>query len=492
MRYSILIVLVIAAFEVGCGAKLPSLKPFKMEIQQGNVVTSKMLLQLRPGMTRSQVRYIMGTPLIVDSFRDNRWDYFYDLRKQGVTVEKRRVILDFDKDTLVSVRGDVVPSTTTVDKAPEVKVADGNESSWVDKLKFWQGENRPAELAVKPQTPTAPAAKGESAQMAAQTVPESTAITPSVEKVAPSPMLDGMEMAAGAPTLDAPLPAPATEDTQAAVQLDASAAIQSAVDAWADAWRKKNLAAYFAAYAAEFVPEGNLSKKDWESLRKQRIQAVKGGIQLEIGALNIQRQDAWMQVTFQQKYASKDYRDALTKTLIMQFDATKNAWLITREYVAGSATLAPVVALPQSDAFVEAAVQSWAQAWRSKNLNAYFSAYADDFMPENGVSKVAWMAQRKQRLSVKQGSITLDLSDIRIQRNYHDATVVFTQKYASNVYKDEVRKQLRMKFSPNKQAWLIVREQPVQDAGSPAVKQEIMAPEGSEEHLDGLLEQIGF
>ena len=127
MRNSIFFVLVVASLEVGCGAKLPSMKPFKMEVQQGNVVTSKMLLQLRPGMTRSQVRYIMGTPLIVDSFRDNRWDYFYELRKQGVLVEKRRVILDFDKDSLVSVRGDVIPSAenpdvNTIAETPHKKV----------------------------------------------------------------------------------------------------------------------------------------------------------------------------------------------------------------------------------------------------------------------------------------------------------------------------------------------------------------------------------
>ncbi|HSF70943.1 MAG TPA: outer membrane protein assembly factor BamE, partial [Methylotenera sp.] len=79
-----------------------------MDIQQGNVVTSKMLLQLRPGMTKSQVKFIMGSPLIVDSFHKDRWDYFYQLRQAGKIVEQRRVILDFEKDLLSKVRGDVV------------------------------------------------------------------------------------------------------------------------------------------------------------------------------------------------------------------------------------------------------------------------------------------------------------------------------------------------------------------------------------------------
>ena len=131
----------------GCGASVPAIKPFKMDIQQGNVVTSKMLLQLRPGMTKSQVRFIMGTPLVVDSFHKDRWDYFYQMRQAGKIVEQRRVILDFEKDLLTKVRGDVVPegtagaasaadtSTTASGKSIEPKAKD---KSWTDKLKFWK------------------------------------------------------------------------------------------------------------------------------------------------------------------------------------------------------------------------------------------------------------------------------------------------------------------------------------------------------------------
>ena len=58
----------------GCGSGERTIKPYKMDIQQGNVVTSEMLLKLRPGMSKSQVQFIMGTPLLVDSFHTNRWD----------------------------------------------------------------------------------------------------------------------------------------------------------------------------------------------------------------------------------------------------------------------------------------------------------------------------------------------------------------------------------------------------------------------------------
>ena len=110
-----LFALMIAVALVGCGATLPKVKPYKMDIQQGNVVTSKMLLKLRPGMTKSQVKFILGTPLLVDSFHTNRWDYFYQLRKQGKIINQRRVILDFENDSLKRVRGDVVPKEATAE-----------------------------------------------------------------------------------------------------------------------------------------------------------------------------------------------------------------------------------------------------------------------------------------------------------------------------------------------------------------------------------------
>ena len=99
----------------GCGSGERTIKPYKMDIQQGNVVTSEMLLKLRPGMSKSQVQFIMGTPLLVDSFHTNRWDYFYQLSKQGKIVNQRRVILDFDGDVLAKVRGDVVPKGADID-----------------------------------------------------------------------------------------------------------------------------------------------------------------------------------------------------------------------------------------------------------------------------------------------------------------------------------------------------------------------------------------
>ena len=64
-------------------------------------------------MTRSQVRFALGTPLVVDVFRNDRWDYVYLLRRQGEAPQQRRIAVFFDGDLLVRIEGDVVPGAAT-------------------------------------------------------------------------------------------------------------------------------------------------------------------------------------------------------------------------------------------------------------------------------------------------------------------------------------------------------------------------------------------
>ena len=76
-----------------------SLKPYKINIQQGNYLEEKDVEQIEPGMTRSQVRFLLGTPMVEDLFNDNRWDYVYYL-KVGRTgqVFRRHFIVWFEGD----------------------------------------------------------------------------------------------------------------------------------------------------------------------------------------------------------------------------------------------------------------------------------------------------------------------------------------------------------------------------------------------------------
>ncbi|MCE9639672.1 MAG: outer membrane protein assembly factor BamE, partial [Betaproteobacteria bacterium] len=66
------------------------ISPYKIDIQQGNVVTQEMVDKLKAGQTRSQVRFVLGSPLVADMFHDDRWDYIYLLQRQGKPDERRR------------------------------------------------------------------------------------------------------------------------------------------------------------------------------------------------------------------------------------------------------------------------------------------------------------------------------------------------------------------------------------------------------------------
>ena len=94
----------------GCGRfSVPTLfAPYRMEVQQGNYVTQDMVDKLKPGMTRNQVKFVLGTPLVADPFHHDRWDYVYILQRQGRVVEQRRIVIVFKEDKLERVEGDVV------------------------------------------------------------------------------------------------------------------------------------------------------------------------------------------------------------------------------------------------------------------------------------------------------------------------------------------------------------------------------------------------
>src|SRR5262245_14132834 len=105
-------VALIALILAGCRQVpvLPLLTPYKIDIQQGNVVTQEMVEKLKPGMTPSQVRFILGTPLVVDSFHKDRWDYVYRYEKAGRLQEHRRIIIVFEDEKLARIEGDVIPA----------------------------------------------------------------------------------------------------------------------------------------------------------------------------------------------------------------------------------------------------------------------------------------------------------------------------------------------------------------------------------------------
>ncbi len=79
----------------------------KIDVQQGNVITQDMIAQLQLGMDKKKVNFVMGSPIIMDTFHSNRWDYLYTLSERGSPPKRRRITLFFENDVLVRVEGDV-------------------------------------------------------------------------------------------------------------------------------------------------------------------------------------------------------------------------------------------------------------------------------------------------------------------------------------------------------------------------------------------------
>ena len=113
----------------GCGF-IPGV--YKIDVQQGNVVTQDMVDQLRPGMTQRQVRFIMGTPLLQDTFHPDRWDYLYSMKSGRQDRVQERISLNFDDNKLVGLSGDFVPGTSTDEKIMRGRQSNGPESYPVD------------------------------------------------------------------------------------------------------------------------------------------------------------------------------------------------------------------------------------------------------------------------------------------------------------------------------------------------------------------------
>jgi outer membrane protein assembly factor BamE len=157
---------VVAASQSACSGlagKIPDVtsvvSPYRIDIQQGNVVTREQAQALKPGMPRSQVRDLLGSPLLTSVFHADRWDYVFTFRRQGQPLQQRRLALFFKGDVLDRVEADELPTEAEFvssldarqagDKPPVLEATD-------EQLKVFQARNAVA----SPVTPAPPAATG--------------------------------------------------------------------------------------------------------------------------------------------------------------------------------------------------------------------------------------------------------------------------------------------------------------------------------------------
>ncbi len=104
----IIYIAIISLFIGACSAA-PSSWVHRIDIQQGNIITQEMVDQLKIGMSAREVKFVMGSPLIVDPFHRDRWDYIYSLQPNDGAREQRRVTLFFTDDKLARIEGSVKP-----------------------------------------------------------------------------------------------------------------------------------------------------------------------------------------------------------------------------------------------------------------------------------------------------------------------------------------------------------------------------------------------
>ena len=118
-----------SALVSGCSSQGPIAKSLELlpfmyvqDIQQGNVVTQEMVNRLRPGMSKNQATFVMGTPMLIDVFHLERWDYYHSIKPGKKKREEMIVSLFFEDERLIRVAGDLRPGVP--DSALDLKEAD--------------------------------------------------------------------------------------------------------------------------------------------------------------------------------------------------------------------------------------------------------------------------------------------------------------------------------------------------------------------------------
>ena len=267
----ILLALIFLAPVLASCSGVPFLTPYKMEIRQGNFVTAEMRGKLKLGMSRQQVRYVLGTPLVSDAFHGNRWDYVYRLEQDRKIVDQQHLTLYFEGDKLVKIDDDGKPDVSVED----VRLSSGDTSATTSTL-----------TTVAPVVSSAPAA-----------------IEPvAVEAVQP--------------------------------MSDPSAEVWQTIQDWAAAWSAKDVRRYLAFYAPEFKT-GNMSRGEWEKQRASRIEKIQAlEVTLSDLIVSVQA-DGRATATFTQTYRSDRYQDVTRKIMQLEKSGEKSGgtWLIVSEQI---------------------------------------------------------------------------------------------------------------------------------------------------------------
>jgi outer membrane protein assembly factor BamE len=363
MRHYLIPVLLLSLI-AGCSSV--KVGPHRIDVQQGNALDQENVARLKLGLNRSQVRFLLGTPLVVDPFRNDRWDYVYVFYKAGKLAEQKRITLFFDGDTLARIEGDLPepvaqPAVPAGEPRPEPKpepqaapaapavlapaaapravepVAAPAPAPVVQPIAI-APQAAPAPVAAAPVVATLPQSKKPAAEPASQQpAPEATSIVqplPSPKNVpAYADSRPPAELSLQAETDVAkirPDTIPAFPGTDSG-QADSDAPVLKSVNDWAAAWARRDKAAYFAAYDDRFVPQEGISRVEWQGRKRLYLDASKN-IEVRVDSPRVEHtEEGTVLVTFNQYYRSDSFSDAVVKQL--QLVEREGRWLIVEEKV---------------------------------------------------------------------------------------------------------------------------------------------------------------
>ena len=459
----------------GCSTtpSLPSLPsvpnlvtPYRIDVLQGNYISREMVDQLKEGMTKEQVRFVLGTPLLTDIFHGDRWDYIFRIQKgNSGETEQRRVSVFFNSDNRVA--------RYVADLPPPLIAKEGVQGAPATTT----GGAEPAQPAVVAQAKAEPAPTP-----SAPTQPPEPAAAASAPATAPVP-----PTAASSSVAPAAEPAAAQPGVLSRTWGAVTGLFSGSDNKAAGAEGEKQKA---EAEAAEKARNEAAAKAQQEAAEKARQEAAARDAAEKVQAERARAAAAEAErVRVAQAAASAPpspppppapapapapapgpapapapvppppppapapaQTPAPAPTAPLASPPVTPVTPITPP----STTAAPANASSETD--IRQAIDAWSAAWAAKSIDEYLSYYAPEFRPQGGMSRSAWREQRRERLSRPQG-IKLALTNVQLQMvDPQNARITFTQNYESNLLKETGRKTLRMQLVPGKGRWLIVEE----------------------------------
>jgi outer membrane protein assembly factor BamE len=113
MKKILIIILTLLPLLSGCSSWEDFSLVHSPDIEQGNIITPEMVALLKPGMSKRQVRFALGTPMLIDVFHQQRWDYLFAVKQRNKPIDIKRYSLYFEGDTLARFGGEIEPASDT-------------------------------------------------------------------------------------------------------------------------------------------------------------------------------------------------------------------------------------------------------------------------------------------------------------------------------------------------------------------------------------------